>query len=61
MGPPVMTLWVVQIANVAGEEARQFLNEIDFSTHSFKKYKYWGTHCTHTTGVSGLFTLYLKG
>ena len=28
-GPPVMTIWVVQMANVAGEEARQFLNEID--------------------------------
>ena len=28
--PPVMTLCVVQIANVTGEEARQVLNEIDF-------------------------------
>ena len=27
-----MTLWVMQIANVAGEEARQVLNEIDFSS-----------------------------
>ena len=31
MGSPVMTLWVVQTANVAGEEARQVLDEIDFS------------------------------
>ena len=31
MGPPVITLWVVQIEYVAGEEARQVLNEIDFS------------------------------
>ena len=30
MEPPVMNLWVVQIANVAGEEAGQVLNEIDF-------------------------------
>ena len=29
--PQVMTLWVVQTANVAGEEARQVLHEIDFS------------------------------
>ena len=28
---PVMTLWAVQISNVVGEEARQVLNEIDFS------------------------------
>ena len=26
-----MTMWVVQIVNVAVEEARQILNEIDFS------------------------------
>ncbi len=32
MGPPIMTLWVMQIANVAGEEARQVLNEMDFSS-----------------------------
>ena len=31
MGSPVMTLWVVQTANVAGEEARHVLDEIDFS------------------------------
>ena len=30
MGQSVMTLLAVQIANVAGEEARQVLNEIDF-------------------------------
>ena len=31
MGPPVMTFWVVQLRNVAGEEARQVLNEMDFN------------------------------
>ena len=31
MGPPVMTFWVVQLTNVAGEEARQVLNEMDFN------------------------------
>ena len=34
MVPPVMTLWVMQIANDAGEEARHVLNEIDFSSLS---------------------------
>ena len=32
--PLVMTLWLVQLANVAGEEARQFWNEVDFNTFS---------------------------
>ena len=31
MGPPVMTLWAVQIVNVAEEEARHLLNEMYFS------------------------------
>ena len=31
MRPPVITLWVMQVAYVVGEEARQVLNEIDFS------------------------------
>ena len=31
MGLPVITLWLVQSANVAQEEARQVLNEIDFT------------------------------
>ena len=30
-----MTLWVLQIANVAGEEAHQVLNEVDFSPPNF--------------------------
>ena len=31
IGPSVITLWVVQWANVAGEEARQVLNEVEFN------------------------------
>ena len=34
---PVITQWVVQIADVAGEEACLVLNEIDFSSGSKEK------------------------
>ena len=37
-GGPAMSLWVVQIENVSGEEVRHILREINFScTSDFRK------------------------